>query len=558
MEEQERREVKTFIDQKPLGTEGMHPKTEAAALSIMKASREYHISKGYKAEKNKFRKHLLKTVPKDIIEDSALREFAVSVFLEPKKKHENVLRTMGDYELVISFPYEPGEEPPAPKICYSQEIEETEEMRAARETEEKLTFVQIYEFIGQCQKEANTFGKERIRKLEEDREKIDKRLKAINERLKALVQETKELFSPDVFKTSINLLGIKSDDIGTWTRAEIDLYLEWFKNVEFPPENVKTKALQKEVETFKQSGHYVNEKLKHNHKAKDQAIQLSVWDALKPETQELYEEEKDSIQVEGIKLSVSEDATMNALLKVLNRKSQPGKYTGNLPSVKVSYGEQRVNSPQLSITLYELFKERFGDKIGGKQMDILKDSLTSLEEKKFLIKYVRPLENRNSEVVEIYEPLIKIFGHYKDVTPEQMKTGAYRNDKGIRIKLHPVVIDQINTNFIVYPADIDKRTMIAAESLNNRYPEAVIKLRDYLQRWIANNKGTKTEINEDTLHYQLGLEKYIKQSRKKLIKKNTEIALKSVIKLGMVTKYERVTGAKGQWKYVFHLNPKWF
>jgi hypothetical protein len=124
------------------------------------------------------------------------------------------------------------------------------------------------------------------------------------------------------------------------------------------------------------------------------------------------------------------------------------------------------------------------------------------------------------------------------------------------LRLNPLFTDQIDTKFIVFPEDIDRRTAIAAGSLNGRYPEAIIRLRDYLVREIS-NKRFNPEIGAEKLPYQLGLDGFIKDRRRKKIKETIEKAFNAVKALGLVEKIEEIPGAQGQKKYVFSLNKEW-
>ena len=64
------------------------------------------------------------------------------------------------------------------------------------------------------------------------------------------------------------------------------------------------------------------------------------------------------------------------------------------------------------------------------------------------------------------------------------------------------------------------------------------------------------EINEEKFIYLLKLDNYIQAKRKKLIQQRVDGAIQFGRKLGLVLSYERVIGAQGQWKYIFHLNEK--
>jgi len=319
------------------------------------------------------------------------------------------------------------------------------------------------------------------------------------------------------------------------------------------------------VQTYKQSGHYIDNKLKHGYDRikKGECEQMSLLDALLPVTRDrdidAFMPYKEDTVVEGIRLSTSQNKTVDSIIKILQRKSGKDNM-GNLPAQLVQYGREKRKAPRLGVSIYEIAVETYGKGYSGPEWAKLVETLEELNTKKFLISYQRQNKDGTAFIVETYKPLIEVFGLYEGVSQEDIKSKDYRlkaTGKQIIIQLSPVFVDQIDTKFIEFPVDIDRRTMIASESLNGRYPEAIIQLRDYLIRWLSTNNGPTTEIDEQRLYSQLGMEKYIREKRRKLIRKNTEKALKVVTTLGLVTKIERIIGAKGQWKYVFHLNREW-
>ena len=144
---------------------------------------------------------------------------------------------------------------------------------------------------------------------------------------------------------------------------------------------------------FKRSGHLTDQLLKYNY-PKDNKAQLSIFDSLGDATKIDIEEtgvERTEV-VEGIKLSPSETKLLDSLCKLLHEKSQtldPKKdnyYTGNLPSEITDYGLERAHAPKLAFTLYELTKEyKGGEAITGKDVENVKQVLTDLDNKKFLL-----------------------------------------------------------------------------------------------------------------------------------------------------------------------------
>ena len=117
--------------------------------------------------------------------------------------------------------------------------------------------------------------------------------------------------------------------------------------------------------------------------------------------------------------------------------------------------------------------------------------------------------------------------------------------------LHPIFRRQIDSKFILYPVDINKRTIIAYG--NNKVSEATLRLRDYLMRELS-SKHYNPEIMLDRLYYLLA-EKQMRESRKAKVKKDTDKALETVKKLGLLKSYKTVKAkTTGEPKVVFTLN----
>lgn len=312
---------------------------------------------------------------------------------------------------------------------------------------------------------------------------------------------------------------------------------------------------------FKQSGHFVDQKLKHNFDMDKK--QISLFDIL--ETPRLRNEViKDETIVIGIRLTQAEDRLVNTVINLLNKKSY-GDYNGNLPAEKKPYGETREHYPRLRITPAELYKEYTNnDDYSGRDMLFIKETLISLQNKNFLIIYRREhwIENKKGEKekrisrIEEYQPLIRVVTYYDKLTEEQdksIKPGQVISENGeVILELNPVFTDQIDTKFIEYPSDINELTALASGGSRN-VTESNIRMRDYLMRAIS-ARDDETEIDLEKLPYILGLDKYIKEKRKKRINQRIDEAIKFSQKIGLTKEVRKETGARGQYKYVFVLN----
>jgi len=178
-----------------------------------------------------------------------------------------------------------------------------------------------------------------------------------------------------------------------------------------------------------------------------------------------------------------------------------------------------------------------------------------LDSKNFLLSYIetirKPDGGRIENKIEAFEKLIKILKLTKtEYTTEDIELSKQEDTV---IALHPIFRRQIDSKFILYPSDINRRTFIAYGS--HMLSDIALRLRDYLMRELSSKHYTP-EIMLDRLYWLLA-EKWMKESRKKKVKEFTNKAIETVLNLGLLKSYEIVTGATGELKVVFTLNKEW-
>lgn len=335
-----------------------------------------------------------------------------------------------------------------------------------------------------------------------------------------------------------------------------------------PPGNLfdplTLEELQLRKTKFKQSGHYIDQKLKHSYEIEVKS-KVPIIETINPQ---LKSKINDKIIVEGIKISQAEDKLMNSILKILNDKSTKD-YHGNLPALKSLYGGEFRDYPRLRFTPQELYREYAGGYYSGRDVEIVKETLEKVQSRNFLIVYERHREIRNGlksetviDRVEEYQPLIKVITFFEGLTKDEhekiSKGDSEMRDRKAEIilVLNPIFIDQIDSKFIEYPTDINRMTSIAAGGAH-KVTESICALRDYLLRAIANNRGkgiTTTSINYDKLPYILGLEKYLKEGRRGLINVRIKQSVDAAMNMGLITEMREAVGAENQTRIDFMLN----
>jgi hypothetical protein len=314
-------------------------------------------------------------------------------------------------------------------------------------------------------------------------------------------------------------------------------------------------------ETYKKAGHLTDQMLKYNYPRDNQP---SLFDVLQEGTKrdiDAQNIERSEI-VEGIKLSPSETKIVDSLCTLLHYTSQnldpekPNYYTGNDTPVIIQREYGATPAPKLAFTIYELTKQYLGTdkKVGGKDLDNVYNTLIGLSEKRFLMKYKEEITKSKGEKtinkIEIFERIIKI----AKITREEFKNNISQSKKEDTIViLHPIFRSQINSKFILYPKDIIKQTILAYGSPN--VSQITLTLRDYLIRELS-SKRYQPEIGLERLYY-LVAEKWMRESRKTRVKKDTDKALDTVIKMGLLISYDIKTSQSGEPKVIFNLNKEW-
>jgi len=318
------------------------------------------------------------------------------------------------------------------------------------------------------------------------------------------------------------------------------------------------------VGKYKRSGHLTDQILKYNY-PKDNNRQISIFDSLLESTKKDIETSKVEVTeiVEGIKLSPSEQKVIDSLCKLLHDKSQTTEptqnnyYSGNEGFELVDYGgDKRAQAPKLAFTLYELTQEyKGGEYVAGKDIENVKTILQDLSSKKFLLSYVETTPKKDGgrieRKIEQFQKLIDIIKLSEtEFSNEDIELS--KKEETV-ILLSPIFRRQIDSKFILYPNDINRRTIIAYGSHN--LSDITLRLRDYLMRE-QSSKRDKAEIGLDRLYHLLA-EKWMRESRKKKVKEYTEKAIETCKALGLLLKHEIKQGSTGEPKVVFYISKDW-
>ncbi len=333
----------------------------------------------------------------------------------------------------------------------------------------------------------------------------------------------------------------------------------WFQYVDTPPSA-----------SVRHSGHFVDQKLKY----KPSSNMISFFNEVRSgDLRNKIQNKEIEVKALGIQLTTSEDRLLNALQRLLHEKSQnikpnePGYYMGNELRTLVPFGAEKKESPTISVKPSELYKA-FLEKSNYSSHEIkhVRDTLSSLEGKKFLLTYKRTrYEKRKGirvavfDIIEEWQGLVKVIKFLEGVEGGELlkrENGVEieENRGGVVIGLNPILVDQINSKYVEYPQDINKRMTVAAGG--SRYvTESMNLLRDFLLRALSAKQQT-AEIENEKLIYTLRLDKYLKRRQKTLAGKKVDGAISVAKKLGLIVSHEMSTNKLGLPKHIFHLNPK--
>jgi hypothetical protein len=325
---------------------------------------------------------------------------------------------------------------------------------------------------------------------------------------------------------------------------------------------------KKKTKKIRQSGHFVDQKLHYSKPNQS----LTLFDVLSPETKQKIEDSKVEVKVEGIKLTPPEHKLITALNVILHEKSQTNNtkaedfYSGNAPSQTVIYGNKEQKAVVLKFKPSELYRAYMGkDDYSGADIGFISNTLHELESKKMLIKYDRIKKTRTgkkeetlTDRIEDFQSLIKILVFIPDLTDEEknrldMGENSIRQEKAeFIVALNPIFTDQIDTKYMEFPVDTNRRLVIAAGG-HSKVTASMNTLMDWMLRELS-AKRTKMEVNEENLPYMLNLENYVKQKRKKKLQERIEKDIQAMINLGILLKSEKKANSTGGMKWVFHLN----
>ena len=264
----------------------------------------------------------------------------------------------------------------------------------------------------------------------------------------------------------------------------------------------------------------------------------------------------------GVSLTRSERKLTNCFSIMLQQRSNTyddkakDYYSGDNKNPRlVKYGEKvTAPIPELKFTHFELTKAYTGkENPSGKEMQIVENILNGLLSKTFLIeREVIYKDKKTKEDIKYmfrgHEPLI-IMGERIDKSDENRD-----KTQDLIIALNPLFVLQIRNFYVTYPMDIDQRIEEAYGSKN--VPDAIYTFIDYLASLRGVTRNYTHEIYKSNLYKKIS-EKWLKESRLKMLEERTLKAIEVAQKIELLESWEEVDGATGEKKYIFKTNKTW-
>ncbi|THH34535.1 hypothetical protein [Neolewinella litorea] len=293
---------------------------------------------------------------------------------------------------------------------------------------------------------------------------------------------------------------------------------------------VETKEERKLV---KHSNHLLNSKTSSDRYDQEKQGALSLFEGLPQERQGELLEAK--VTFVGVSLQPNEDRLLTAVLRLLSDTE----YQGNQKPRRDRYSEggRKESYPVLEVTPHALFSAYVAkeDYSGKEQQNALK-ALGELLDKKFYWSYSRKEDNGSKSHVKHLGSLIT---DYKEVNREDGK-------KLLELTINPVLVDQIDTHYVLYPEDIANRTALFCPG---KVLPAVNRLRDYLALQVVYQKqkeSIEVKIGYEKLLYKLELDKYIKRRERKRAEEYFQRAIDTCKAAGAILSFEIKAGRTGE------------
>lgn len=295
---------------------------------------------------------------------------------------------------------------------------------------------------------------------------------------------------------------------------------------------------------------------------------------------------KNSMKIEiiGLDFQPSHYHALNAIQKLLeetnyngnikgtylSRYSNSFKFEGTIPRIKFSRSDFLK-----AYGVTKFFSARNKMEFSGKESRIALEALYYLGTQPHLIISTRKRKEQGKEVVDRYQtvsPLLRICEGWEGLTPFENKSldegqileSLNGKHRGFVIEPCPLLIDQIDTYFVLKPANIYQEIKLKfpnASKFAYTFIDWIVK-EATLKKMFESNKDkywpNKIEIGFESLVYALRMNSYIKSRNWKRIDIALNRCVEIAISLGWLLQHESVEGKTIKRKETFYLNKRKF
>ncbi|WP_213358403.1 virulence factor [Chlamydiifrater phoenicopteri] len=269
------------------------------------------------------------------------------------------------------------------------------------------------------------------------------------------------------------------------------------------------------------------------------------------------------------KLLTATNYNGNMQSNYLSRETNSFKFEGKVPRIKFSRSEYLE---AYGVKKYKTSRNK--KEFGGKEALIALQALQHLGSQPHLIIATRKRWEKGVEVVDRYQtfsPIIRIFEGWEGLTlkeNEYLEEGNFLNfittkHRGFIVEPCPILIDQIDSYFILKPANI-------YQEIKLKFPNASKFTYTFID-WIVSSATRKRiscgknydwpekiEISSENLSYVLRMNRYIASRNWKRIDYSIKRCVDIAIELEWLNKHETLEGKTVSKKEVFYINKEKF
>lgn len=318
---------------------------------------------------------------------------------------------------------------------------------------------------------------------------------------------------------------------------------------------------------FKTSWDFIDQKLMTRGEARSDILQYNLFDDLgDPSEWERVEGDND-LWINELTGRGGEWRLINSLFQIIEdaktSRSSEAKYG---ISVLQNYDIDNLRNEgvhYLRVKKKVLYKTYTGnDHPSGQEIKLVNKTLRNLEKKHIRVFWQKEKivkGEKRYDLIEINEPLIKLARLHKDINEAErsgvLKEGEVLDKTELIIKFNPILIDQLETRYLLYTRDIAPRIAEAAGG-PKKVTGAMTQLTDYLIRAITTQKKRGEPVHgvyTDTLINKLGLSGVRKKDTARASERLSD-AIRVTKSLGLHTGTRKKTGKDGREKIEFTLN----